>query len=347
MSPVEEIVLPPPATQPVAPFRIEPVTYPVLAEAIAKLADQYLPLRIAGVDDRDGFTAVHAARMEIKSLRVNVEKRRKELKASALEYGRKVDDAAKKLVDLLSPIEGHLEGEENRIHAEKERLRRAAEEEKRRVTQARVDQLVALGAKIDLVALSEMTEEQFAERLAKETQLTAERDRLAKLEAERLEAERAERQRLEDLEAAERAKLAKQQAEERAEERRRLDAERAELDRQRREQQAEADRIAAEQKAENERLAAERQRIADEQAERDRAAAAERAKAEAEQKAQADRQRAEALRPDREKLECYARDIERVPAPDLSDAASYQRRVTRLAVSRAVEAIRQAAKEMI
>lgn len=339
-----------PAVPAAAPFRIEPITYPVLAEHIGQLAEKYLPLRIAGVDDREGTAAVHAARMEIKTLRVNVEKRRKELKASALEYCRKVDDAAKKLTELLAPIELHLEGEEDRIIFERNRIKVAAEEARRKLVQERVTILAQFAHVPDLHTIGDLTAEQFAAYIAPiqkaHEEAAAERERLAKLEAERLEAERVERQRIEAQEAAERAELAKQQAEER----RRLDAERAELDRQRREQQAEADRIAAEQRAENDRLAAERKRIADEQAERDRAAAQAKATVEAEQRAEADRLRVEAIKPDRDKLLAFAervRDVATKEFPELSEAAAYQARVAKLAVINAAEKIRSTAKEMV
>ena len=70
----------------------------------------------------------------MKGKRVEVEKKRKELKADALEWGRKVDTEAKRIFGLLEPIETHLQTEENRVAQEKERIRQEKiEKEKARV----------------------------------------------------------------------------------------------------------------------------------------------------------------------------------------------------------------------
>ena len=73
--------------------------------AIAALSDEYLPLRIVDVKDVAGYKAVHQARMDVKGKRVAIEKVRKELKADALEYGRKVDAAAKRFVSCEPLLE--------------------------------------------------------------------------------------------------------------------------------------------------------------------------------------------------------------------------------------------------
>lgn len=55
---------------------------PALAEfkrrdlGIRDLAARYMPLKINGLKDRDGFNAVHSARMEVKGVRVGIEKAR-------------------------------------------------------------------------------------------------------------------------------------------------------------------------------------------------------------------------------------------------------------------------------
>ncbi len=94
--------------------------------AIAKLADECLPLKIAGIDDKKGFEVVHAARMQVKATRVGLEKTRVALKAEALAYGKAVDAEAKRLFDLIAPIESHLEDEENAVTEAKAQLKRAA-----------------------------------------------------------------------------------------------------------------------------------------------------------------------------------------------------------------------------
>lgn len=87
------------------------ITFSVSDAAIAQLAAEYMPLKIIDINDAAGFKRVHDARMNVKEKRVLVEKTRKELKADALEFGRKVDGEAKRLTSLLEPIESHLAAE--------------------------------------------------------------------------------------------------------------------------------------------------------------------------------------------------------------------------------------------
>ncbi len=289
-------------------FSIEPITYPVLADKINELAAEYMPLRIDGLEDKKGLKAVHDARMAVKNLRVNVDKRRKELKAASLEYGRQVDSAAKSLTDLLEPIEDHLQAEEDAVEQEKARIAKEAAEAARIKLQNRLSAMLAYGREITVSAAEQMSDDRFAEELER-----------AKIEHDlKLRAEQ---------EAAERRK-----AEEAA-----LAAERAELDRLRKEQEAEAARIRAEQQKleaekEAQRRAAELEKAKAEAAERarveteqriareqeqarlaaERKAAQEKADAEAKEAA---RLKAEAERPQREKLLAVAVAVEQIGVP--------------------------------
>jgi hypothetical protein len=75
------------------------------AEAeIDKMKADFMPLKVESVNDKKGLDTVHNARMIVKNLRVTIEKKRKELKADALEYGRMVDSVAKQLADKIEPI---------------------------------------------------------------------------------------------------------------------------------------------------------------------------------------------------------------------------------------------------
>lgn len=51
---------------------------------IADLAAKYMPLKVAGLNDKHGLAVVHDARMEIKGLRVDVEKGNNILRSSRL-----------------------------------------------------------------------------------------------------------------------------------------------------------------------------------------------------------------------------------------------------------------------
>ena len=112
------------------------VRFDVAEEAIAELHQQYMPMTIAGLNDRKGLVAVHDARMHVKGLRVQVEKKRKELKADALEYGRIVDREAKRITALLAPIEEHLQSQEQAVLDEKALLKR--EEEARKAASQKI-----------------------------------------------------------------------------------------------------------------------------------------------------------------------------------------------------------------
>lgn len=267
-------------------------SFSVSDAAIAEMAEQYMPLTIAGVNDSAGFKQVHEARMVVKSRRVEVEKVRKALKADALEYGRKVDAEAKRLTGLLEPIEFHLESEEKRIQDEKERIRNAARLKAEAEARAKAE---AEAAKVRA--------EQEALRAAQEAEaakLSAERE---KLEAERIAME-AERRRIEA---------------ERRSEQERLDVERRKVEaEQQRLAKIEADRQLAVELEKAKAEAAERAKRETE-ARLAREAAAAKAKAEA---VEAARLRAEALRPDMEKLLAIAIKLRTIQIPSVSAGAS-------------------------
>lgn len=283
---------------------------------IASMASEYLPLKINGLTDKAGFAKVHEARMVVKNFRVTIEKTRKELKADALKYGQTVDAEARRLAELIAPIETHLEAEENAITAEKERIKQAAETAKRELVQKRVDALAAYGATVNAVWIADATEPMYEEYLAK-----AKAGFEAKQEAARL------------AEETRQAELAAQRAESE-----RLAAERARLEEIAKQQKAEADRLLAEQKriadeAESQRRAAELEKAKREAAERARieiearlnreaAARQERERlAEQERKAEenraiAAREKMERERPYREKMVSFANQIRSLEVPD-------------------------------
>lgn len=80
------------------------ITYDVTLAQIAKLKDKYsdIPTDLAV---KENYKLVKDGASLLRGLRTKVEKRRKELKADALEYGKKVDGAAKELTEKLLEIE--------------------------------------------------------------------------------------------------------------------------------------------------------------------------------------------------------------------------------------------------
>src|SRR3990167_3338643 len=151
----------------------ELVQFSVTDTAIAKLADLYMDLRITSVADLSGFKAVHAARMVIKGKRVEVEKRRKELKEEALEWGRRVDGEARRIFDLLEPIEKHLEGEEEAYQEKKMEQKRETEAKEAARLQGMFDALAKYGMVLPWEEIKRMDHVSFAARLSEAEQAYA------------------------------------------------------------------------------------------------------------------------------------------------------------------------------
>lgn len=85
----------------------------IVREQVAK----YAALEIADLDDKAGTKLVKDARIELKKVRTGIEKKRTELKAGALEFGRRVDAVAKEQQRNAqnSPSQSHRDC--NRRHA--------------------------------------------------------------------------------------------------------------------------------------------------------------------------------------------------------------------------------------
>jgi len=260
----------------------ELVKYNVTDAALQQYRDEFLPLTINGIDDHEGYDKVKDARLFIKGERVNVEKRRVEFKADALEYGRAVDAEAKRITASLVEVEGHLEAEQRKIDDEKARIK--FEREQREKLPARVQALSNIGEAVDESVLLKLNDAGFADLL---NRLTAE-----KLERQRLAQEKIERE--------QRAEQDRIDAEKKAIEQARLEAERE------KQRQAELEQ-AKKEAAEQARLDAERE-----------AQRKETARLEAERQAKAEAERIEAEKPDKEKLADLSIRILNFPLPEVS-----------------------------
>lgn len=196
--------------------------------AISEMEEQYLPLRVNGVDDREGLMVVSEARKTAKKIRCQVEKTRKELKADANRYGKAVDDEAKRLKGMIEPIEQHLIDQENAVQKELDRIKAEEEAAKERKIEARIDRLNENRLRVEPQLIRLMDDEEFEEYFGELQESAkkefeereAERLRLAeeqkKLEAERKELE-AERQRLAEIAKAEEERRAAERKKEHAE----------------------------------------------------------------------------------------------------------------------------------
>jgi|WetSurMetagenome_2_1015567.scaffolds.fasta_scaffold159296_2 hypothetical protein len=295
------------------------IEYNVTDAAIAEMKSQYMGLVVKDLNDDKGLAEVHRARMIVKGKRVDVEKRRKELKADALMWGKKVDSEANRIFGLLEPIETHLENEENKVTKEKARIKAEEEKKKHETTQARVDALMRFGVACPYANALAMTQGEFDARIIiaedEYKQEQARKAEEARIEAERIEAEKmaravelasiAKEQKRIDDEFAEIARVRRLEEDKRRSERDKIEAERREVENARRK----IEHDAAVEKAKKE-AAEKATREAKEQAEREACE-----KAEAEQQARAEDERQEALKPDKDKLIFYANKLTSFVAP--------------------------------
>lgn len=255
-----------------------------------------------GFDTPQRYEEGRKALADIRRIRVAVEKRRVDLKAEALAFGRKVDTRAKELTALLTAIEDPLAAKKAIVDDEKARIKREAEEAMQREADA-----AALAAR-------ELEEARIkAEREAEQARLAEER---ARLDEER-KALDEERRKADEQARADRAKL---------DEERRIAEEAARMER----DQLEAARrgIEAAERTMRETLEAERRAVAEEREQNERlererqaqikAAADAAARAEADRLAAIEQQaRLDAFKPDAEKIRSFAVTLRKVRAPDV------------------------------
>lgn len=226
----------------------------------------------------DGIGKVEEAHKQVKRLRIDIDKRRKDLTAGALTYQRAINTEAKRLTEEVEPIEATLWGQ-RQIHeaAELER-QKANHAEKRKVLTDRIERLAQAGCIAgDVAAIEQMNDDEFqlhflCER--RKAEMIHEEQEAARLEAEQFEADRlaevtrqAEELRIrrEELEADRQAMAAEREAmlHQQQIERKSLEVQQAELNRQHeairyneeRKAEAERQRVLAERKAEDARLA--------------------------------------------------------------------------------------------
>lgn len=124
--------------------------------AIAEMSANYLTIKVTDHTDKENAKLARERRLEVKNIRVAVEKTRKELKADALKFTQAIDGEARRITGLLEPIETHLQAQEDIVAKYKERLeaeeraRIAAEQEaERRRLEAERAQLEAEKAEIE------------------------------------------------------------------------------------------------------------------------------------------------------------------------------------------------------
>src|SRR5579863_5138042 len=98
----------------------ELVTYSITDADIAATQAAYAGLT---ADTPKGYEEVRLAIAHCRDTRVAIEKRRVELKADALAWGKKVDAEAKRITTLLEEIEDPLKAKKQAVDDEKARLK--------------------------------------------------------------------------------------------------------------------------------------------------------------------------------------------------------------------------------
>lgn len=223
------------------------VEYSRTEAALAELRGKYENVAY-DLSTTAGDKAARAARLELVTLRGTLEKTRKELKAPALDFGKRIDSEAARIngeiIALEAPIDQQIKADEQRRAEEKARLARI-EAERVEGIKAKIATIRGFVAKaqgisservskgIDMVTSLRITQDEFAEfeaeaTAAQQETLKAMRElhaaavdreaEAARLEAQRIENERvaAEQKRIADEQAARQAELDRQAAEIRA-----------------------------------------------------------------------------------------------------------------------------------
>lgn len=189
-----------------------------LADAgIEALKKKYKGLKVKSQDDEKGIAAVKDAVKVVSKVRIDLEKKRKEIKQPFLEIGKDIDAEAKRLTALILEVENPLQAEAEKVKKWETEAAEKAEAERQEKIKNRVSELSAAGLvfngelyaindiSMDIVSIEKMSEADFAFLVAKVKQEKAKNDAA---EAERLEAERLEKERQQKLvEDAEKQRL--------------------------------------------------------------------------------------------------------------------------------------------
>lgn len=161
------------------------IKYDITEAAIKNMENLYMGLVITDLNDKEQFDSVHSARMVVKNKRIEIEKKRKELKADALAWGKKVDAEAKKIFLKIEPIESHLIAEEDKVLKEQKKIKDEKEREKNEMIETRINALLKFGVVLSFENVANMPDDEFVSQLAQAKEShEAEQKRIAEHEAQ-------------------------------------------------------------------------------------------------------------------------------------------------------------------
>ncbi len=288
-----------------------PLTSAEVTERELRRLEAYRGEVLADVTDAKAAKALDTKRIEVKKTRTTAARICKSQREEAIRVQREWVAVERAVTERLEVVESHLEDEIARHDAWKTEQARKAEAERQARIRARVEQVVRLGAEIEMDRVEGLTDEEW-ESYAANLEAIALRRREAEARAARLTeagdecspeeaGELTEDQYALRLQVAQQAKrereeLARIQAEEKAERERKDREEREQREREEAERVAAIEAENARLRAESEAQAAELRRLREEQEERQRQAdeEARRVQEEADRKAREEREAAEA-----------------------------------------------------
>ena len=307
-------------TAEVQPLQIQVVAAFSKNETAIADVTKYMDLTV----EKHGIGKVTAGRVAVKKLRVAIDHRRKELIETALETQRTVNAHAKALTAIVTPVEQYLEDQEDAHEAAKLAIEQEKQRARRQQLTNRIEQLAQAGVVAqNIEALEAMTPEEFEQHLLNESSRAAaerEQEEAARIAAEKLEAERiAEVQR---------------QAEE-------LRIRTAELAAERKAMEAEREAVLREQAIERKRLEAQQAEVARQHAEIRRAEQEREEALRKEEQAAAAAARAEALKPDLEKVAAFCEAVDKFADEYLTAADVTWREAALIHLEKACSEIRR------
>jgi len=122
------------------------VQYDIAESTINEWNDRFMVLKVNDIKDKDTLALVTNGWRMLKDARMAVDVKRKDLKADSLEYGRKVDSEAKRLTELMKPIETHLKTQKDFVKEEKARIEQENAEKLQKLHDDRIQELINAGA---------------------------------------------------------------------------------------------------------------------------------------------------------------------------------------------------------
>jgi len=136
--------------------------YSVTDSRLTQLKEKYSAMKFDGVE---GYNALSNGIKEIRGLRTDVEKKRKELKSGAIQWGKVVDSEAKRITESLQHIESPMKNLKEDLDAEK----KAEIEEKARKRKERLAKLnmVIDNIKFLPISLVDASPEKISEAITK------------------------------------------------------------------------------------------------------------------------------------------------------------------------------------